>query len=145
MEQGLTMRDCQSMPRVLRPSVRSVIFRALILVLVASTAAYGLALTNEARLERAQEAYEAGDYRAAIIDLRNVLQQEPENRAARVLLGRAAIRQGDPATAEKELRRALDLGEPLPRVAVDLGQAMLQLRQYNELLDEILPALATDE
>src|SRR6056297_3045980 len=145
MEQGLTMRDCQSMPRVLRPSVRSVIFRALILIFVASTAACGLALTNEARLERAQEAYEAGDYRAAIIDLRNVLQQEPENRAARVLPGRAAIRQGDPATAEKELRRALDLGEPLPGIAVDLGQAMLHLRQYNELLDEILPALATDE
>src|SRR6056297_1623388 len=145
MEQGLTMRDCQSMPRVLRPSVRSVIFRSLILIFVASTSGCGLALTNEARLERAQEAYEAGDYRAAIIDLRNVLQQEPENRAARVLPGRAAIRQGDPATAEKELRRALDLGEPLPGIAVDLGQAMLQLRQYNELLETIGPELASGE
>ncbi|HKL64363.1 MAG TPA: tetratricopeptide repeat protein, partial [Woeseiaceae bacterium] len=133
------------MPRVLRPSVRSVIFRALILVLVASTAACGLALTNEARLERAQEAYEAGDYRAAIIDLRNILQQEPDNASARVLLGRAAIRQGDPATADKELRRAIELGTPLHSVATDLGQAMLQLRQFNELLDEIRPELATDE
>ena len=119
--------------------------RFLLAILFLSTAACGLALTNEARLERAQEAYQQADYRAAVIDLRNVLQQEPDNRMARELLGRAALRQGDPATAEKELRRAVELGVPIGTVAADLGQAMLQLGQFNEVLDELRPDMTSSE
>ncbi|WP_405237801.1 XrtA/PEP-CTERM system TPR-repeat protein PrsT [Lentisalinibacter orientalis] len=119
--------------------------RSLLAIIFATTAACGLALTNEARLERAQEAYQQADYRAAVIDLRNILQQEPDNRAARELLGRAALRQGDAATAEKELRRAVELGAPLNTVAADLGRAMLQLGQFNEVLDELRPEIGSSE
>ncbi|WP_405242520.1 XrtA/PEP-CTERM system TPR-repeat protein PrsT [Lentisalinibacter salinarum] len=119
--------------------------RFLVVGILALSAGCGLALTNEARLERAQEAYGEGDYRAAIIDLRNVLQQEPDNRQARLLLGRAALQQGDVTTAEKELRRAIELGAPLEAVAVDLGRTLLGLRQFNQLLEEIHPDLTSDE
>src|SRR5690606_7864410 len=84
------------------------------------------------------------EYRTAIIDTRNVLQKEPQNREARLLLGRAAIQMADAATAEKELRRAVELGVSIEAVAVDLGKAMLGLRQFESLLEEIQPELAAD-
>jgi len=124
-------------PRILSPLV---VFLPLLVV-----AACGLGMDNAARLARAQVAFEAGEYRAAIIDAKNILQQEPRNREARLLLGRSSIRVNDAATAEKELRRAIDLGADLRPVAVDLGQALLVLRQFEQLLEEIQPALAQSE
>jgi tetratricopeptide (TPR) repeat protein len=99
--------------------------------------ACGLAMDNQDRLDRAQDAYEDGDFQAAVIDVKNVLQDEPDNAEARVLLGRASLRANDPQSAEKEFRRALDLNVPLQVVAIDLGQAMLRLGQFNEILNEI--------
>ena len=105
----------------------------------------GLAMDNEDRLERAQDAYEDGDFQAAAIDVKNVLQDEPDNAEARVLLGRASLRANDPESAEKEFRRALDLNVPLQVVAIDLGQAMLRLGQFDEILAEIDEEVAADE
>jgi putative PEP-CTERM system TPR-repeat lipoprotein len=133
------------MPIRSRRLARTLASRALVLCLLVSGTACGLAVDDEVRVERAQEALDNGDYRAAIIDLRNVLQNDPDNRAARVMLGRAAIRAGDPATAEKEFRRALELGEPLGNIAGDLGRAMLELGHFNELLEELRPESAAEE
>ena len=72
--------------------------------------ACGIALNTEARLARGQQAYDSGDYRAAIIDAKNILQTEPDHIGARLLLGRSSIGVGDIRSAEKELRRALELG-----------------------------------
>src|SRR5210317_722209 len=107
--------------------------------------ACGLAMDNQDRLDRAQDAYEDGDFQAAVIDVKNVLQEEPDNAEARVLLGRASLRANDPEAAEKEFRRALDLNVPLQVVAIDLGQAMLRLGQFNEILNEIDEEVAEDE
>jgi tetratricopeptide (TPR) repeat protein len=107
--------------------------------------ACGLAMDNQDRLDRAQDAYEDGDFQAAVIDVKNVLQDEPDNAEARVLLGRASLRANDPQSAEKEFRRALDLNVPLQVVAIDLGQAMLRLGQFNEILNEIDEEVAADE
>lgn len=53
-----------------------------------------------------------GDYRSAVIELRNALQVNPSLPKARYLLARASIELGDPASAEKEVRVALKLGIP---------------------------------
>ncbi|MEX2123371.1 MAG: XrtA/PEP-CTERM system TPR-repeat protein PrsT [Woeseia sp.] len=108
-------------------------------------AACGLGMDNAARLARAQAAFESSEYRAAIIDAKNILEQEPQNREARLLLGRSSIRVNDAATAEKELRRAIELGSDLRTVAVDLGRALLSLRRFEQLLEEIQPELAQNE
>ena len=124
-------------PRILPP--------ASVLLPLLFIAACGLGMDNAARLERGQAAFESGEYRSAMIDARNVLQQEPENVEARLLLGRSSIRLNDAATAEKELRRATDLGADFRAVAVDLGQALLSLRKFEQLLEEIQPELAQSE
>jgi putative PEP-CTERM system TPR-repeat lipoprotein len=107
--------------------------------------ACGLGLDNLDRLERGEQAFESGDYRAAIVDAKAILQDEPENVAARVLLGRSSLRIGDPRSAEKELRKALQLGADRGSVIVDLGQTLLMLREFERVEAEIFPYSGADE
>ncbi|MGB9989780.1 XrtA/PEP-CTERM system TPR-repeat protein PrsT [Pseudoduganella rhizocola] len=92
-------------------------------------------LLADARRFRAQ-----GDHRAAIIQLKNAVQQQPKDAAARRLLGEVYLESGDVLAAEKELRRARDLGMRPAELLMPLGKAMLLQGQYQRVLDE----LATD-
>ena len=66
-----------------------------------------------------------GDYKAAAIQLRNVLQKQPENAEARYLLGQALNEEMDYVTAEKELRKALEYGYARDGAYPALARAML--------------------
>lgn len=113
---------------------------ALILLFFSlSLASCGLGMSNQDRLDRGSQAFSDGDYRAAIIDAKNVLQKEPDNIGARLLLGRVSVVVGDGATAEKELRKAVELGTDLATVLVDLGSALLMQQKFDAVVDEILP------
>jgi len=103
--------------------------------------ACGLGMDAQDRIDRGQLAYERGEYRAAIVDAKNVLREEPGNLAARLLLGRASVEFGDGVSAEKELRRAVELGAGLSGVIVDLGRALLLQAKFSEILDEVTPAM----
>jgi len=103
----------------------------------------GLAISADGKLDRADEAYAEGDFRAAIIDSKDVLLNEPNNIRARLMLGRASLKVQDAASAEKELMRAVELGEDPANVAEDLGQALLMLGQFDRVLEEISPDLAS--
>jgi putative PEP-CTERM system TPR-repeat lipoprotein len=103
----------------------------------------GLAISVEDKLDRADEAYAEGDFRAAIIDSKDVLLKEPDNRRARLMLGRASLQVQDAASAEKELTRAIELGADLAEVAVELGRALVLLGQFDRVLEEITPDLAS--
>jgi cytochrome c-type biogenesis protein CcmH/NrfG len=118
--------------------------RATILILLSAVSACGLALDNEELLARARQAQTDGDLRAAVIDLRTVLQNEPDNVEARLMLGRIALKTGDAFEAEKSLRRAVELGVPTSEVIEDLGMAMLGQRAYQAVLNEIHPNLVED-
>lgn len=117
----------------------------LVLAIVCGVASgCGFFLDDTERLERARQAYEAADYRAAMIDAKSILRQEPGNADARVLLGKSSLELGDAVSAEKEFRRAIDLGVSHSDIAAVLGRSMLMLRQFDAVLDEIDPAIATD-
>lgn len=96
-------------------------------------------MSNEDRLDRAEVALESGDFRAAIIDAKDVLRGEPENSRGRVLLGRASVAVGDGQSAEKELRRAIELGVAFEAVAVPLARSLLLQREFHEIVDDIQP------
>lgn len=55
------------------------------------------------RVERAQAAIDAGDYPAAVVELKNALQKDSQLATARLLLAEAALWLGNPVGAQREL------------------------------------------
>ena len=76
-------------------------------------------------IDRAAVLYESGAHRASVIELKNAVREDPANARARQLLGENYIELGDANSAEKELRRALDLGVDAAVLAVPLARVML--------------------
>lgn len=73
---------------------------------------------------------------AAIIELKGVLQDNPDSGEARLLLGTALLASGDGAGAEVELRRAQENEVSEDQVAPVLAQALLKTRQYATLIKQ---------
>lgn len=88
-------------------------------------------------LRDAQAYFDKGEVNAAIIQLKNALLIDPANKEARLLLGKAYLKQKDGLSAEKELRRAQELGALREAVLVPLGRALLMTRQSDKLLQTI--------
>jgi len=84
----------------------------------------------------AQQYQQKGDNKAAIIQLKNALLQNPNNADARFLLGTIYSDTGDPISAEKELRKALSLGMNPGKVLPALGITLLAQGKYQNLLDD---------
>jgi len=118
-------------------------FAALFLCLsMLAATGCGLRLDDEELVARARLAAEQNEYRAAIIDLKSVLQRDPRNIDARVTLGRVHLQVDEPFAAEKELRRAIELGLPKSQVVVSLGEALLAQRVFDMVLTEIDESVA---
>ncbi len=90
----------------------------------------------ETLIDSARDYLAKGDRAAAVIQLRNALQQAPDNSQARYLLGMTTFEQRDFLTAEKELRRALELGYAEDAVLPSLARAMVETRNAGKLVDE---------
>ncbi|RZL36548.1 MAG: PEP-CTERM system TPR-repeat protein PrsT, partial [Rubrivivax sp.] len=105
------------------------------LLLVALLAACGQRSEQEL-LAAAQKRMEQKDPAGAAIELKNLLQQKPDNAEGRFLLGKALLEGGDLAGAEIELRRASDLGTPRDDVAPLLAQTLLYSGQSRKLISE---------
>jgi putative PEP-CTERM system TPR-repeat lipoprotein len=89
----------------------------------------------QAHMERAQKLFDGGDIRAATVELKNALQQDPSLVPARHLLGRAYLSLGDGLSAEKELLRARALAGDSPELGLDLAEAYLLQRHPDEALE----------
>jgi putative PEP-CTERM system TPR-repeat lipoprotein len=76
------------------------------------------------------------DNKAAVIQLKNALQADPNLGEARFLLGKALLASGDGAGAEVELRKAFNLKYANDDVVPLLAQAMLANGQAKKVTDE---------
>lgn len=85
-----------------------------------------------------------GDHNAAVIQLKNALQQAPNDGEARLLLGQSLLETRDPASAEKELRRALELKQPDNKVSPALARSMYEMREFDALFKEFGPRTFDD-
>ncbi len=83
--------------------------------------------TTASTVDAAREAIERKDTRAAEIHLKNRLQAEPGDVEARLMLAGLHAGHRDAASAEKEWRRALELGADPVRVLPGLVDALVQL------------------
>ena len=97
-----------------------------------------------ASAESASEYFEAAitkfnnkDYRASVILLKNALKQDAQHLPSRILLGKSLLQTGDVASAEKNLKLALDYGADESQVISLLGSTYLVQGKYEQLLKEI--------
>ncbi len=109
----------------------------LLLSLIGLTS--GHAKTGDDYLQDAQNYLEQRDFRAAIIQLKNALKVQPNNAQARWTLGKAYYSVGDIKGAEKELKKARDLGAPAEEWMIPLGEIYLLQGRANDVLAEINP------
>lgn len=94
-------------------------------------------LTEQEHIQRAQDFESKGEFRSGILELKNAIQKNPESAQARLLLGQIYIEAQDGNSAEKELRRARDLGVNGDMIAPLLGEALLLQEEFRKVLDEI--------
>jgi putative PEP-CTERM system TPR-repeat lipoprotein len=89
----------------------------------------------DALLAKAKQAIEANDRKAAEIHLKNLLQKE-DSAEARMLLGSMHRKSADFRAAEKEFRRAVEMGKDRNIAAPPLLEAMFQSGDYQKLIDD---------
>lgn len=90
----------------------------------------------EALIASGKEFIAKKDHKAAIIQLKNALQQNPELGEARFLLGKALLESGDAAGAQVELRKALEFKFDANQVVPLLARAMLGTGQARKVAEE---------
>ena len=114
------------------------LFRLVVVALTASAILAGCGKDSPQALTASSKAFIAkGDYKAAVIQLRSALQQQPDYGEARYLLGTSLLEEGGHANAEKELRKALDLGYAPDLVYPALAKAMLRVGGAKDLVKEM--------
>ena len=97
-----------------------------------------------ATLDSAKVYLQKRELPAAVIQLKNVLQGEPNSAEARFLLGKTLLELGDAAGAELELRRAKELGYADTAYVPPLAEALLKQGQQRKLLDEFAQVELSD-
>jgi putative PEP-CTERM system TPR-repeat lipoprotein len=94
--------------------------------------------TPEELIERAKDFQAKGDNKSSIIELKRAIQKDPNNPQARWLLGEIYIKYGMGAEAEKELKKARELGVSSQSLIVPIARSLLLQREYRRLADEIV-------
>jgi len=109
----------------------------LTLILGASLLTACGANDSTALLTEARAMVAAGDYKAAVIQLKNALAEDENNAEARFELGKLYLDQFDLASAEKEFRRAREAGYSPDAVNPMIARTLLGQREFQRVLDEL--------
>ena len=126
----------------LRPIASALLIATLISVSLPGCGRFSNA-TPEELIQRAKDKQAKGDISGGIIELKNAVQKDPNNAQARFLLGTLYVHAKQGNAAEKELTKARDLGYDQEALKLPLGEALLLVRDYKRLLEEIQPAEKT--
>lgn len=118
----------------LRTRSVSVLMTSLLLVVLA-----GCGKSPEERLQAGSAFLDKRDYKAAILEFKSLLQEEPGNREARLLLGKTYLANGAYADAEKELAKAREQGGSNDDVLPALARAWLKQNQPQKVVELELP------
>jgi putative PEP-CTERM system TPR-repeat lipoprotein len=113
--------------------------RLRLLLLIASLAGADLAAGEANRLEEAKKYLAKGEAKAAVIELKNLLQQEPGNVEARLMIAEIYLKTGDGPGAAKAYEKAAELNAPKDQWIVSLGRAYLLQNDVKTLLEKINP------
>ena len=119
--------------------IRTMMASSVLGALLLTSAGCDFLVSPEQRYERAQSAVADGDYRRALVELKNALQKDADLHQARALLAEVALWLGDPTNAEVELNRLPAASGPDPhlelRVRIDLA-----LGRFSAALEKLTSA-----
>lgn len=113
---------------------------AILFALVAALSGCGASKDPESLVASAKAHIAKREFNAAILELRSALQAKPGFAEARFLLGTATAEVGDHATAEKEFRRANELGWGVEETAPRLAREMVRVGKFEETVKEFTNA-----
>ena len=110
--------------------------RNAVTVLVSAVLLAGCGDSPEAMLESAKGYIAKDDLNAAVIQLKNALQEDGSLAEGRYLLGKINLEQGDMLGAVKEFERALQYGYANEKVTPLLARALLGSAEVDRVLKE---------
>lgn len=125
-------------------SLRRVRRGVLGVVLLCSLTGCGEKAAQDDALQQAQAALAAKQYPVAVIALKTHLQAHADDPAGRFFLALALLETSDPVSAEKELRKAMELGVSRDKINPLLARALMDQGEYKKLLQEIDPKAVAD-
>jgi len=96
---------------------------------------------KDTQVAKARQHRARGELRAATIEYKNVLQQHPDDGETRYLLAQTYNETGEALTAEKEIRRAINLGYDNHAALGELARALLLQGEYQKALDQTAKAV----
>lgn len=99
---------------------------------------------RDSLLASARKYRQNGELRAAIIEFKNVLEQHPDDGETRYMLATTYNETGEALTAEKEIRRAINLGYPPQAAMPELARALLLQGEYKKALKETAATTRND-
>jgi|GEM_PF-3092476 len=85
------------------------------------------------------DSYEKGDFKTALIQLKNAVKDDPDNAAARFELGQIELRIGDYPAASKEFTVAQARGYPAAKTVPALARALLMQNEFDKVLKTVQP------
>ena len=115
------------------PSARAGV-NAMLVVVAMTLAACSQGV--DSALGSAKSELAAKKYSDAILQLKTVLQEQPQSAEARFLLGKALFESANMVAAAVEMRKALEFGRPKADVLPVLARCMLSMGQNQPLVDE---------
>lgn len=110
--------------------------RLILATSLALLAACGNESTPDEFVAKAEKQFQAAAYDAATIELNNALQRDSQHKAARWLLAQTALATGDGPKAERDARRALELGVPASEAVPVIVRAIMLQRDFKRALTE---------
>ena len=108
--------------------------RPVLIALLLSITACGWLAGASGHIKKAQAAIETGDYNRAVIELRGVVDKDPANKAAQLLLVRAHLQRGDLDAAQ----RAIDEAAKAGATPAELAESRAKLLAYQGKLEDLL-------
>ena len=98
----------------------------------------GFGTNPEEQMKRAEGYYDKGEINEAVIVLKTLLQEYPDNIKARWLLGKIYLDRGQAPSAEKEFRRAVEFGMAPEAVEIALVRALLLQAKFQDVINRNL-------
>ncbi len=120
-----------------KPIARCIAVRFAPALLSVALAGCDLLVSTQARIQRATDELARGEYRAALIDIRNATASDAKNASAWLLETEISLRLGDWTSAQQALSGAIEAGAPAERYGILSARLDLALGKPQQLLQDI--------